>query len=439
MSAPIGRVVATELKPVHATSVLLLDRAGVAVGIGDDRARRCHRGAVGLRRRDRRLGLLRSRIRRCTPSSVPREIPPPRQEPTRARRDPALSPPPCCARCPKSRCSRCRWAGASRQRRRRRASRSGWTPTPRGERPTGIPVGVYAAGGLEAPVYVDADFLLGPEAAHLNITGVSGLATKTSAVEFLLTSIFQHFPGPQGRDRRGLLQREGSRPLLPRPAGALGDEDRRALRPARSHARAVRERCATSRRYKADGVNLNTLRTHEALAAQHRAADLGPPRGARLRRGAAQPGRRRRQGRRLHRFPRRARRRAGIRRRQLRGKPFQVRSFADLEEFFRAIFDFMEELGRGGEVWRTHHIATIRKIRNRLGNISTRSKGLVTDDGAVNDLPWGTFEDRAVLRGRRGRAGSAGAGPGLRPVVSQAAGAPRAPRSGCRPCRGVRG
>ena len=32
--------------------------------------------------------------------------------------------------------------------------------------------------------------------------------------------------------------------------------------------------------------------------------------------------------------------------------PFQVQSFADLEEFFRAIFDFMEVLGRGGEVWR---------------------------------------------------------------------------------------
>ena len=30
------------------------------------------------------------------------------------------------------------------------------------ERATGIPVGLYAAGGLESPVYLDADFLLGP-------------------------------------------------------------------------------------------------------------------------------------------------------------------------------------------------------------------------------------------------------------------------------------
>jgi DNA helicase HerA-like ATPase len=56
----------------------------------------------------------------------------------------------------------------------------------------------------------------------------------------------------------------------------------------------------------------------------------------------------------------------------------------------------MEALGRGGEVWKTHHLATIRKVRNRLGNISTRSKGLVTDDGVANDLPWGQFTDRSV-------------------------------------------
>src|SRR6476659_6410267 len=46
--------------------------------------------------------------------------------------------------------------------------------------------------------------------------------------------------------------------------------------------------------------------------------------------------------------------------------------------------------------WRTHHIATIRKVRNRLINISTRCAGLVTDTGDVSDLPFGSFEDRAV-------------------------------------------
>src|SRR3954470_19293565 len=61
-------------------------------------------------------------------------------------------------------------------------------------RHTGIPIGVYGAGAMETPIYLDAEFLLGPEAAHLSITGVSGLATKTSAVEWLLSSIFTHFP-----------------------------------------------------------------------------------------------------------------------------------------------------------------------------------------------------------------------------------------------------
>src|SRR5438270_373460 len=47
---------------------------------------------------------------------------------------------------------------------------------------TGIPIGVYHAGGTDAPTYLDAAFLIGREAAHLNITGVSGLATKTRAI-----------------------------------------------------------------------------------------------------------------------------------------------------------------------------------------------------------------------------------------------------------------
>ena len=34
---------------------------------------------------------------------------------------------------------------------------------------TGIPVGMYRAGATASPVFLDADFLLGPEAAHLNI------------------------------------------------------------------------------------------------------------------------------------------------------------------------------------------------------------------------------------------------------------------------------
>src|SRR5205085_1227593 len=79
------------------------------------------------------------------------------------------------------------------------------------------------------------------------------------------------------------------------------------------------------------------------------------------------------------------------------GGVHRVVTFADLERLFRSIFDGLELAGRGGgDSWRTHHIATMRKVRNRLANISTRCKGLVTDDGASNDLPCGSFADRTV-------------------------------------------
>jgi uncharacterized protein len=41
-------------------------------------------------------------------------------------------------------------------------------------------------------------------------------------------------------------------------------------------------------------------------------------------------------------------------------------------------------------------VATIRKVRNRLTNIALRCQGLVSDGGEASDLPWGSFEDRAV-------------------------------------------
>src|SRR5688572_22637083 len=264
-----------------------------------------------------------------------------------------------------------------------------------GERPTGTPVGLYAAGGLEAPVYLDGDFLLGPEAAHLNITGVSGLATKTSAVEFLLGSIFQTFPAHKGSVAALCFNVKGPDLCFLDLPATLSEEDRRlyqrlGLRPEPFpdvHYYAP---------HRPDGVNLNTLRTNDALAANTQPLVWG------LREvlDYAEVV--------LNRDDVDAKADAFIdflaervvgREYQddmLRGRPFQVQSFADLEEFFRAIFDFMEALGKGGEVWKTHHLATIRKVRNRLSNISTRSKGLVTDDGAANDLPWGQFVDRSV-------------------------------------------
>ena len=55
-----------------------------------------------------------------------------------------------------------------------------------------LPAGVIRmSNGSEAVAYLDADYVLGPEAAHMNISGISGLATKTSYIVFLIQSILQ--------------------------------------------------------------------------------------------------------------------------------------------------------------------------------------------------------------------------------------------------------
>jgi uncharacterized protein len=55
---------------------------------------------------------------------------------------------------------------------------------------TPIPIGIFQNGdGTIAPVSIDEDFLIGPEGAHLNVSGISGLASKTSAIEFVLRSL----------------------------------------------------------------------------------------------------------------------------------------------------------------------------------------------------------------------------------------------------------
>ena len=55
-----------------------------------------------------------------------------------------------------------------------------------------IPAGLMKAGNnVSVPIKYNGDFLIGPEGAHMNISGISGLATKTSYIMFLLKAI-QH-------------------------------------------------------------------------------------------------------------------------------------------------------------------------------------------------------------------------------------------------------
>lgn len=55
-----------------------------------------------------------------------------------------------------------------------------------------IPAGlIKMSNQVEAVVYLDKSYVIGPESAHVNISGISGLATKTSYAMFLLQSILQ--------------------------------------------------------------------------------------------------------------------------------------------------------------------------------------------------------------------------------------------------------
>ena len=61
------------------------------------------------------------------------------------------------------------------------------------ERPSdAIPAGlIKLSNGAAAVAYLDRRYMLGPESAHVNVSGISGLATKTSYAMFLLQSILQ--------------------------------------------------------------------------------------------------------------------------------------------------------------------------------------------------------------------------------------------------------
>jgi DNA helicase HerA-like ATPase len=258
---------------------------------------------------------------------------------------------------------------------------------------TGIPVGLYRAGGTESAIYLDADFLVGPEAAHLNITGVSGLATKTSAVEWLLASLFTHFPESKGSIAAVCFNVKGPDLCFLDQPGKLDDNDR-----------AIYEKLGVPATpfpdveyyapYTAKGFTLNTLRSNEQLAHNVKPLTWGLKEVMKYAEVL------------LNKDDVDAKADALISFIEERvidrdftdpllKRSYRVQSFGDLEEWFRDLLMAIEGKG-GGDTWRTHHVATIRKVRNRLSNISTRCAGLVTDGGTTSDLPFGTFRDRAV-------------------------------------------
>jgi hypothetical protein len=257
---------------------------------------------------------------------------------------------------------------------------------------TGIPIGVYRAGGTDAVIYLDADFLLGPEAAHLNITGVSGLATKTSAVEWLLASLFTHFPEEKGSIAAVCFNVKGPDLCYLDQPGKIEKSDEALYEKLGVEPKPF-ERAQYFAPYTAKGLTLNTFRNNEALLENVTPLTWGLREVLQYAEVL------------LNRDDIDAKADALIDfivqnvvdkefSDPLLSKKHMVQSFADLDAWFRDVLRGMEQ--KDGESWRTHHVATIRKMRNRLSNISTRCAGLVTDSGAVSDLPFGSFEDRTV-------------------------------------------
>lgn len=60
-----------------------------------------------------------------------------------------------------------------------------------------VPAGLISmSNGASAVAYIDRRYVLGPESAHINISGISGLATKTSYAMFVIQSLLQKTDDP---------------------------------------------------------------------------------------------------------------------------------------------------------------------------------------------------------------------------------------------------
>jgi DNA helicase HerA-like ATPase len=82
-----------------------------------------------------------------------------------------------------------------------------------------------------APVFANLDFLDGSRGAHVNISGISGVATKTSYATFLLYSLFESgVLGAEGSNTRGLIFNVKGEDLLflDQPNRGLKDDSRQA-------------------------------------------------------------------------------------------------------------------------------------------------------------------------------------------------------------------
>jgi len=265
-----------------------------------------------------------------------------------------------------------------------------------------IPVGVYESGDTLVPIYLDADFLLGPEAGHLNVTGTSGLAAKTSAIQFLLTAIFQK--APKSVAVVCFNVKGGDLLFIDHPPSHQLDERDLKVYQALGVEPKPFPRVEYYAPYKPDRVNLATLRTHPNLRHNVHPLLWGMKEVMRyvevllnkddvdakadaflqfLRQRVIDP----------EVFEFESEEAEILQSRELPTR-IRVRSFSDLERWFEVVLKYLE--AKNQKQWRSFAVETIRKIQNRLVNLTTRFAGLVGECETPSDLPWGKFQDRTV-------------------------------------------
>lgn len=266
-----------------------------------------------------------------------------------------------------------------------------------------IPAGAHGFGDKLCAIQLDADFLLGPEAGHLNITGTSGLAAKTSYLVFLLQSIFQSYPrrGEQGAAAVMFNVKGGDLLFLDQPPSREPDESQMRLWDACG----LKPRQFDSVRYYAPYFDegqgdINTLRNHEDLTKENPVQGFSLGVKDMLRHSEvwlasddldvkAES---------FLMFLEQDVVEKGMFTDEENGVKMEVATLSDLVSAVKKMAELASPGpgGQDGPGYRHHHLQTIRKVLNRLNGVALRFTGLVTKGGEARPPLPDRFEDRSL-------------------------------------------
>jgi hypothetical protein len=271
-----------------------------------------------------------------------------------------------------------------------------------------------------APIWLDEDYLLGPEAGHANWTGQSGLATKTSHAIFLTSAIFQRMRG-EGKSVAALMfnvkgpdllwldksadpEAEWAAAYAEAKCAALSDQDRAAydalglVREPFNQLKIFAPFKPTQQPYD-ETVNLAGMKYHTRLNTMRTAP--GETQCVFPVLWELQP---------LLFLPHKIFERDDLddklfgfiaEIRDVRG----VRTLAQLADLFSEIDDYFatpDDDGKKPDTWNGHHQFTIRKARNRFKNLITKYGGLLAEGSVsygnlpVYDAPFSDQEVRVI-------------------------------------------